>query len=128
MRHPGLVAVAAVVGIGVIAGVVTQAGGSSSPGTGTVTYVVSGDPANVTYGPAGSDLQGTVPMQAGAPLGDATYYALNAQLQQDGTVTCQILVNGTAVSSGTASGLGGLARCEIIRDSSGDWVDANTAG
>lgn len=127
MRHPGLVAVAAVVGAGVIAGIVTQAGGGSSPAGGTVTYVVSGDPASVSYGPAGSTLQGSVPMRTGASLGNASYYALNAQLSQDGTVSCQILVNGTTVSSGTASGLGGLAHCEIVRDPAGDWADGNAA-
>jgi hypothetical protein len=51
----------------------------------TVTYEVSGSDAQVTYGPAGSDLSGTVPMKVIAKLGDPAYYALQAQLQGGGS-------------------------------------------
>lgn len=130
-RHQGSL-VAALIVAASIAAVSAYRSSSQTPATGTdgstVTYVVSGDSADVTYGPAGSDLQGSVPMRTSGQLGTATYYAIDAQLQGDGTVSCQILVDGTAISSATASGGYRLARCEIIRDLSGNWIDANSVG
>lgn len=99
-----------------------------SPAAATVTYVVTGDTANVTYGPAGSDLAGSVPMRTTAAIGaaPASYYAIDAQLQGTGTVSCEILVDGKVVSESAASGGYGIARCEIIQDPlSGAWRDAN---
>lgn len=93
-----------------------------------VTYVVTGDTATVTYGPAGSSLAGSVPMRATAAIGSApaSYYAVDAQLQGSGTVTCEILVGATVVSKSTASGSYTIAICEITRDPlSGQWQDAN---
>ena len=69
-----------------------------------MTYVVNGSPADVTYGPAGSDLSGSVPMRVTQPLGTPDYYAISAQLQGGGTVSCQILVDGKVTASSTASG------------------------
>jgi hypothetical protein len=94
----------------------------------TVTYVVTGSTADVTYGPAGSDATGSVPMRktvtipASAPL----YYSISAQLQGSGTVSCEILVGGTVVSKSTASGGYNIAQCEISQDPlSGKWTDTN---
>jgi hypothetical protein len=69
-----------------------------------VTYVVNGSPADVTYGPAGSDLSGSVPMRVTQPLSTPDYYAISAQLQGGGTVSCQILVDGKVTASSTAGG------------------------
>jgi hypothetical protein len=127
----GIAVAAAVVAAGIAVAVVSAHGSSPQDGGAhTVTYVTSGDAAdaNVTYGPAGSALQGSVPMQASDQLGTATYYAIDAQLQGDGTVSCQILIDGTVVSSASAFGGYELARCEVIRDPSGNWTDANSAG
>lgn len=130
-RHQGPL-IAAVIVAASVAAVSVYRLSSQTATTGTtgrtVTYVVSGDAADVTYGPAGTGLQGSVPMRVGDQLGTATYYAIDAQLQGDGTVSCQILVDGTAVSSASASGGYNLARCEIIRDLSGNWIDANSVG
>jgi hypothetical protein len=126
----GIAVAAVVVAAGVAVAVVVAPGSSpQDSGAHTVTYVTSGNAgdASVTYGPAGSALQGGVPMQASGQLGTAAYYAVDAQLQGDGTVSCQILIDGTAVSSASASGGYELARCEVIRDPSGNWIDANSA-
>ena len=92
----------------------------------TITYEVTGSPANVTYGPAGSSLSGTVPMKVTAKLGDPLYYSLQAQLQGGGSVTVKILVNGTVISQGTASGGYNIAMAEISQDPlSGQWTDTD---
>lgn len=92
----------------------------------TVTYVVTGSAANVTYGPAGTDLSGTVPMSVIKPLGTPIYYSISAQLQGSGTVSCTIKVDGKAISSSTASGGYNIATCEISPDPlSGQWSDTN---
>ena len=91
-----------------------------------MTYVVNGSPADVTYGPAGSDLSGSVPMRVTQPLGTPDYYAISAQLQGGGTVSCQILVDGKVTASSTASGGYNIADCEISQDPfSGNWGDTN---
>jgi hypothetical protein len=92
----------------------------------TVTYVVSGSPADVTYGPAGSDYSGSVPLHVTKPIGTPAYYVLDAQLQSAGAVSCKIEVDGKTVSSATASGGYNIAMCEIVQDPlSGQWEDAN---
>jgi hypothetical protein len=92
----------------------------------TVSYVVTGSAADVSYGPAGSDFAGTVPLQVTQPLGTPIYYRISAQLQGGGTVSCQVKVDGKAISSATASGGHNIASCEITQDPfSGDWTDAN---
>jgi hypothetical protein len=104
-----------------------SAAASSAPAAKqTVTYVVSGSSADVTYGPAGSDLSGSVPMRVTQPLGTPVYYAISAQLQGSGDVSCQILVDGKVISSATASGGYNIADCEISQDPlSGNWQDTN---
>jgi hypothetical protein len=99
---------------------------SSAAAAQTVTYVVSGSHADVTYGPAGSDSSGTVPMNVTKPIAAPAYYAISAQLQGDGTVSCKILVDGKVVSQGTANGGYNIAQCEIVKDPiSGQWQDTN---
>lgn len=104
----------------------TQAASSAPAAPQTVTYDVTGSPADVTYGPAGSDLSGSVPMHVTKPLGSPAYYAVSAQLQGGGTVSCEIKVDGTVISSATASGGYNIASCEISQDPlSGNWQDTN---
>ncbi|MEU1595127.1 hypothetical protein ABZ468_20180 [Streptomyces sp. NPDC005708] len=93
----------------------------------TVTYVVTGTSGtDVQYGPAGSSAQGKVPMNATKPLGNPQYYSITAQLQGAGHVTCQLKVNGKVISQSTASGGYNLASCEISKDPfSGKWTDTN---
>jgi len=94
--------------------------------TQTITYEVTGSSADVTYGPAGSTLSGTVPMKITAKLGDPIYYSLQAQLQGAGSVTVKILINGIVISQGTASGGYNIATAEISQDPfSGQWTDTN---
>ncbi len=83
----------------------------------TVTYIVRGTPGTqVTYGPAGSDYNGSVPMKVIAGLGDPEYYAISAQLQGGGSVRCSIEVDGIPVSTASASGGYNIADCEIGQD------------
>jgi hypothetical protein len=95
----------------------------------TVTYIVSGSYAQVTYGPAGSSYSGSVPMDVTQPLGNPLYYSIDAQLQGGGSVSCAIQVNGKTISSATATGGYNIAMCEIVQDPLyGGWTDANSAG
>jgi hypothetical protein len=94
----------------------------------TVTYAVTGSDADVTYGPAGSSLSGTVPMHVtkDIPSSAPIYYDVQAQLQGGGSVSCQILVDGKVISSSTATGGYNIAMCEIGQDPlSGQWQDDN---
>jgi hypothetical protein len=91
----------------------------------TVTYVVSGSPAQVTYGPAGSSLNGHVPMDLTQPLANPIYYSITAQLNGGGRVGCKLLVDGKVISEATATGSYNIASCEITQGFSGGWQDAN---
>lgn len=89
----------------------------------TVTFVVTGSPATVTYGPEGSNLDGTVPMKVTQKLGNPVYYSVTAQLQGGGSVTVEILVNGKVVSKGKATGSYNIASAEISKDLlTGEWT------
>lgn len=91
----------------------------------TVTFIVKGSYADVTYGPEGSSYQGSVPMDktfriaATPPL----FYNIDAQLQGGGQVTCEIAVNGHVISTGEAQGGYNLATCEIDPSILGSGVD-----
>jgi len=131
-RHPFITGLGIAGFLAVIFAIALSAGhgtGSQQPPSAqTVTFVVNGDPARVSYGPAGSQLQGSVPMNVTQPLGNPIYYAISAQLQGDGSVTCEIDVNGQAVSGSTATASYGLATCEISPDGSGGWENTNASG
>lgn len=100
---------------------------AKAPAAETVTYEVAGSAADVTYGPAGSDYSGSVPLNVTKPLGTPSYYAISAQLQGGGTVSCKILVDGKVISQGTASGGYQIASCEIVQDPlTGGWQDTNS--
>ena len=61
-----------------------------------------------------------------ARIGDPAYYAINAQLQGSGEISCKILVSGKVISSGTADGGYNIASCEISQDPfSGGWQNDN---
>jgi hypothetical protein len=95
----------------------------------TITYVVTGSSANVTYGPAGTNLSGSVPMNVSAPIGNnpAAYYAVDAQLNGGGTVSVEILVGGKVISSATASGSYNIASAEIDQNPlTGQWENTNS--
>jgi hypothetical protein len=90
---------------------------------GTVEFVVTGSPAQVTYGPAGTSVNGKVPMHDKHPLGNPLYYSISAQLNGGGQVTCEIKVNGTVISQAVASGGYNIAMCEVSKDPvSGQWT------
>jgi hypothetical protein len=92
----------------------------------TVTYETSGSAAQVTYGPAGTSLNGKVPMKVTAKLASPVFYSITAQLQGGGSVTVKILVNGKVVSKATATGGYNIASAEISQDPlSGKWTDIN---
>jgi hypothetical protein len=93
----------------------------------SVTYIVTGSSsASVTYGPAGSDYNGSVPMRVSKPLGDPAYYAINAQLQGGGYIECKIDVDGKVISRASASGGYNIADCEIGQDPiTGQWQNDN---
>lgn len=91
---------------------------SPSPQTPTkVEFIVTGtapDGIDITYGPSGSNFAGPSVLDGKAVMSvkfdpSASYYALNAQLQGAGSITCKIVVTGPGdqpltVSHGAASG------------------------
>jgi hypothetical protein len=89
----------------------------------TVEFIVSGSPADVTYGPSGSSLSGSVPLDVSGqiPSPVPAYYAVNAQLQGGGEVSCEIRVDGVVISTARATGGYNIAICEISQGPSGDW-------
>lgn len=93
----------------------------------TVEYIVTGSPAEVTYGAAGSSLSGHSGMHVTKKLGSPSYYSISAQLSGSGKVTCEIKVKGKVISKGTATGSYNIAMCEIVQDPFGSgWEDANS--
>jgi hypothetical protein len=90
----------------------------------TVTYEVYGSGANVTYGPAGSSLNGHVPMEVTRTLGNPQYYSITAQLNGGGAVTCKLRVDGKVISKSSATGGYNIASCEID-DMGGSWENTN---
>jgi hypothetical protein len=94
----------------------------------TVTYVVTCTPgADVTYGPSGSNFQGSVPLSVTRTLHDPSYYAIDAQLQGGGNVRCKLKVDGLTIASGSASGGFNIASCEISQNPvTGSWEDTNS--
>jgi hypothetical protein len=95
----------------------------------TITYVVTGTPgADVTYGPAGSNYQGSVPMSVARHLGTPQYYSISAQLQGNGSVRCKLKVDGVTIASASASGGYNIASCEIDQNTNGSWEDTNASG
>ena len=89
----------------------------------TVEIIVTGSPADVTYGPSGSSLSGSVPLDVTLTVSKPppAFYAVNAQLQGGGSVSCEIRVNGTVVSTARATGGYHIAICEISQEPSGSW-------
>ena len=104
---------------------------SQVPPAQTVTYIVTGTTgsAQVIYGPSGTNDTGSVPMTVTQPLGTPSYYAINAQLQGGGTVSCEIEVSGVVISSGSASGGYNICSAEITQDPvTSVWQDDNSGG
>ena len=117
----GILGVLAAIGILIAVTVGKSASSTASSGS-TITFIVTGDRAQVTYGPAGSNLAGTVPMRQAQPLGNPLYYAIDAQLQGGGEVTCQILIDGSIIAQSVATGGYNIAACEVSKDPlTGQW-------
>jgi hypothetical protein len=121
-RHKFLTAMTVIAAIVIGAAAAHHPAAADAPGQ-TVTFTVTGTgAAQVTYGPAGTQISGQVPMNVTAPLSDPAYYSLTAQLQGGGEVSCSIAVDGTVISSGIADGGYNIAFCEISQDPfSGQW-------
>lgn len=101
-----------------------------APVTHTLTFGTSGSTdATVTYGTAGSNSIGQVPMNVTivipnpAPL----FYVIDAQLHGDGQVSVWIQVDGKTLSSGVATGGYNIADAQISQNPlTGQWVDTHT--
>jgi hypothetical protein len=66
-------------------------------------------------------------MHVTRPLANPEFYAISAQLQGGGTVTCVIKVDGVPLSTSTATGGFNIADCEIGQDPITNlWEDDNT--
>ena len=118
----------------------SQAAASPTPAAPTkVEFVVSGsapDGIDITYGPSGSDFSGPSVLHGKAKMSvpfeaDASYYALNAQLQGAGSITCKIVVSGPGdapltVSHGAASGGYNICSAQATSDDGGfTWQNEN---
>jgi hypothetical protein len=94
-----------------------------------VTYVATGNSADVTYGPSGSGYQGTVPLAVTKPLiGNPQFYSISAQLKAGGSVTCEIKVDGVTIVSASASGSTSVASCAMNQDLNGSWEETSLSG
>jgi hypothetical protein len=83
--------------------------------------------ADVTFGAAGSNAQGTVPMHVTRRLHNPVYYAISAPLNGGGSVSCKIKVDGKTSSSAQASGSYNIVSCEISKDLlTGQWQNSNS--
>ena len=93
-----------------------------------VTYVVTGGTAHVTYGPAGTNFEGSAPLSVSQPLGQPQFYSISAQVTGAGSVTCQLKVDGVTLASDSASGSGNIATCQIDQDLDGSWDASSASG
>ena len=81
----------------------------------------------MTYGPSGPGFNGNDLMHMTRPVGNPVFYAISAQLQRGGTVTCVIKVDGVPLSRSTATGEFNIADCQIGQDRVTNlWEDDNT--
>ena len=125
MQKPWFI-IATVIGAVLLIGLGLSARTPAHQQASTVEFIVSGSAADVTYGPSGSSLSGSVPLDVSVtiPSPVPSYYAINAQLQGAGAVTCEIKVDGAVISAGHATGGYNITTCEIIQGPSGDWESA----
>jgi hypothetical protein len=93
-----------------------------------VTYVVTGSAAHVTFGPSGTNYEGTVPLSMSRPLGQPQFYSINAQLTGGGRVTCLLQVDGVTIASASASGNGNIASCQMDQNLNGSWEPTSSTG
>ena len=90
----------------------------------TVRLVVTGSPADVTYGHGGSSTHATVPMNVTEPLlGSATDYTVTAVLSDTGgTVKVKIYIDGKLIAHAKAIGAFQVADAVITRNLfTGQW-------
>ena len=104
-----------------------------------VEFIVSGsapDGIDITYGSAGTNLSGPSVLDGTSTMSvpfdaSASYYAMNAQLQGDGDVTCKIVATGPGdapltVSSGAASGGYNICSAQAAPENNGlSWQNEN---
>lgn len=104
-----------------------------------VEFIVSGsapDGIDITYGPAGSNLAGPSVLAGTTTMTvnfdpNADYYAMNAQLQGDGDITCKIVATGPGdqpltASSGAASGSYNICSAQAAPENNGlSWENEN---
>lgn len=118
----------------------TAAPSSAAPPPPTkVEFVVSGsapDGIDITYGPGGSNLSGPSVLDGTATMSvpfaaSADFYALSAQLQGGGDITCKIVATGPGdapltVSSGAASGGYNICSAQAAPENNGlNWENEN---
>jgi hypothetical protein len=103
-----------------------------------VVFIVSGsapDGVDITYGPAGTNLSGPSTLDGTAKMSvpfdaSASYYALNAQLQGGGDITCKIVAEGPGdvpltVSHGAATGSYNICSAQATTSDGLSWQDEN---
>ncbi|WP_203962229.1 hypothetical protein [Actinocatenispora thailandica] len=81
---------------------------------------------DITYGSDSDSRQGpnAVPWQASLPRDDSgktLYYAVTAQLNSGGDITCEVLVGTKVVAAGHASGGYNICSAQIGQDFLGTW-------
>ena len=92
--------------------------------THTIKFVVTGSPADVTYGHGGTSTHGTVPMKVTEPLlGSATDYTLTAVLgDAGGVVKVKIYIDGKLIAHAKATGVFQSAEAVVGRNMfTGQW-------
>jgi len=117
----GAVAAVTVIVVAAAGGGVRDTAVSARSGPRTVTYLVTGSPAVVTYGPTGMVFMSGVPLDRTERLRAPLYYDIRARLRGGGLVRCAIKVGRRVVVRATAEGRHGVAVCEVSQDPAGRW-------
>jgi hypothetical protein len=106
---------------------ISGSGSGTGAVPGEITYIVTGSPAEIAYGPAGNAYVASTPLDTqefirkpgGRPAegtpGPAypAYYYISAQLSAGGSITCAILVGQRVVDQESAHGGHAIAKCEV---------------
>lgn len=83
----------------------------------TVTFIVKGGPAAVSYGAYGNPVPGTSPMTVTEPLSDAaSQYVISATAQGGQPVTVIIAVDGAVLASDSTGDGNAIALAQVIRN------------
>ena len=102
---------------------------SATVATFRVSGTDGGSGVDITYGSQNANMQGgsKLPWSATMPVqGSARYYAVQAQLNGKGSITCSVRVDGVAKTA-HASGGYDVCRAEVVNELGGRWAPSSAS-